>query len=169
MKITITSDSGEVKYGEFTTTHPLRSNQKAVLEFQHPISETFNYRIEPIVNQPTPTKPVDAQKGEDMSDNTWQPPAHVKPWIVCAAINWKDYIITGARHFDPIMLQHIKTFEKTYIMGLSCRQWGQGFIDQWGQFYNRKEAMQAVKASGQPFDAERNGGNGEDLYSEGLY
>lgn len=44
----------------------------------------------------------------------------------------------------------------------------QGFIDQFGDFYNREEAMDIIKLSGQWFDAARNGGNTE-LFSEGLY
>jgi hypothetical protein len=45
----------------------------------------------------------------------------------------------------------------------------QGFIDQWGQFYTRREAMRVVKESGQPFNLERNGSQDEKLFSEGLY
>jgi hypothetical protein len=47
--------------------------------------------------------------------------------------------------------------------------WEQGFIDQFGRFYNRKEAMKAVLENGQPFSLKRNGGSGEELFSEGLY
>lgn len=93
-----------------------------------------------------------------------------KPWIVCAAIRHYDIIIAGARHFDPIMhlqINYVNNSITTAIVKPS--QWEQGFIDQWGKFYNRQEAMQVVKESGQPFNAERNGGNGNDLYSEGLY
>ena len=93
----------------------------------------------------------------------WQPPKDVKAWMVCAANRNKKtgHILCGARHWDEIMRSQIKI-----VQGMD---WEQGFIDQWGRFYNRKDAMRAVLESGQPFDAERNGGNGEDLYSEGLY
>lgn len=92
----------------------------------------------------------------------WQPPKDVKPWMVCAANrNVQGAIILGVRHWDKIMLSN----PLVEIDG----EWEQGFIDQFGRFYNRKDAMKAVKASGQPFNAERNSGNGEDLYSEGLY
>jgi len=93
----------------------------------------------------------------------------IKPRIVCAAIKYENYIIAGARHFDGIMHKAIDILLGTGWTKPKVSDWQQGFIDQWGKFYNRKEAMQIVKASGQPFDAERNSGNGQDLYSEGLY
>jgi len=43
----------------------------------------------------------------------------------------------------------------------------EGFIDQFGDFLTREEAMQIVKENGQPFNKERNGCN-KDLYSEGI-
>lgn len=87
-----------------------------------------------------------------------------KPVIVCAANRNKDgHIICGARHWDKIM---VSQFKQDHIAGFL---WEQGFIDQFGKFYNRKDAMKVVKESCQPFNADRNGGNGEDLYSEGLY
>ena len=105
-----------------------------------------------------------------MGDN-WQPPVDVKPWMVCAACSWQGVgpigegrLVLGARHWDDNMR----------MTALRCGfpnllDWDQGFIDQWGRFYSREEAMAAVKASGQPFDIERNGGKDEKLYSEGLY
>ena len=97
----------------------------------------------------------------------WQPPKDIKPWIVCAANKCRDHVILGARHWDNIM--HQQQLAKQHADTGQHWIWEQGFIDQWGRFYNRKDAMKAVLASGQPFNAERNSGNGEDLYSEGLY
>lgn len=94
-------------------------------------------------------------------------PLTSKPWIVCAAIRRNFHIITGARHWDSIM--HNQADAYNAISDAPSKMWEQGFIDQWGKFYNRKEAMKIVKQSGQPFDEKRNSGNGEDLYSEGLY
>lgn len=90
-----------------------------------------------------------------------------RPWIVCAAIKSGHTIITGARHFDTIMQPHV-SIHKDYTDEI-CIKWEQGFIDQFGNFYNRKDALQIVKESGQPFNAERNSGSGNELYSEGLY
>lgn len=97
-----------------------------------------------------------------MSD--WQPPEDVKPWMVCAAVRYGGVTVAGPRHFDEFMhgtILAIDIFE--------CHEADQGFIDQWGRFYTREEAMEAVKASGQPFNLERNGGQDKELFSEGLY
>lgn len=94
----------------------------------------------------------------------WQPPKDIKPWIVCAACRHCSDIILGARHYDRLMHEQ----KNSYYLEPGER-WEQGFIDQFGRFYNRKDAMKAVKESGQPFNAERNSGNGDELYSEGLY
>lgn len=101
-----------------------------------------------------------------MSDKEWQPPKHIKPWMVCAANRHEEtnHTILGARHWDRLM-------RKAHGDSM-CRpptgEYVQGFIDQWGRFYTREEAMRAVKKSGQPFNAERNG-DGDELFSEGLY
>lgn len=100
----------------------------------------------------------------------WQPPKDIKPWIVCAANKNRanGYIVCGARHWDNVMQKQIAVFYDTTVKSRG-KDWEQGFIDQWGRFYNRKDAMKAVKESGQPFNAERNSGNGDILFSEGLY
>jgi len=100
-------------------------------------------------------------KETDMDD--WQPPADVKAWIVCAACRTDDFMLTGPRHFDEIMRNQIRA------MGIGLADWEQGFVDQWGRFYNRTEAMNIVMESGQPIDLERNGPDPTRLYSEGLY
>jgi hypothetical protein len=89
----------------------------------------------------------------------------VKPWIVCAAMKSGEITVCGARHFDGIMRGQVAIIK----MSFDVKRWEQGFIDQWGKFYNRKEAMQIVKDNGQPFSIERNGGKDDELYSEGLY
>jgi hypothetical protein len=91
----------------------------------------------------------------------WQPPKDIKPWMVCAACENQGAIITGARHWDKVM--HANPLIE--IEG----EWEQGFIDQWGRFYNRTDAMKAVMKNRQPFNLRRNGGSITELYSEGLY
>ena len=83
--------------------------------------------------------------------------------VVCAANRLSDgTIICGARHWDTTMRRVAKRInDKT----LDAEQ---GFINQWGVFLDRKEALAVAKASGQPLDMERNGCDDE-LYSEGLY
>jgi len=51
---------------------------------------------------------------------------------------------------------------------LKSSQFEQGFINQFGEFLTREEALDVVKESGQPFDIERNG-HAHKLFSEGLY
>jgi len=94
----------------------------------------------------------------------WQPPKDVKPWIVCAACRATADVVTSARHFDRLMHEQMN---KYYLR--KNERWEQGFIDQWGRFYNRKDALKVVKESGQPFNDKRNGGSDCMLYSEGLY
>ena len=97
--------------------------------------------------------------------NSWEPPADVKPWMVCAACRKDWRIVLGARHWDRTMNTHNTAFEEF----MDPAEFDQGFIDQWGRFYTREEAMAAVKANGQPFNIERNGGQDRELFSEGLY
>jgi hypothetical protein len=89
----------------------------------------------------------------------------IKPTIVCAANRHiiTRQVICGARHWDKIMRAQAE------VSGTKFVGWEQGFIDQSGRFYDRRDAMIAVKESGQPFDADRNSGPGDLLFSEGLY
>ena len=97
-------------------------------------------------------------------DNGIEKPQQI---IVCAAIRIGDwsYLLCGARHWDSVM------HKQADKMGLSRKliTEEQGFIDQFGEFLSRKEAMKIVKENGQPFNIERNGGSDDELYSEGLY
>ena len=88
--------------------------------------------------------------------------------VVCAAYRHKDLIITGARHSDKIMNSVLRLLPKE-VKPQNGSGWEQGFINQFGEFLNRQEALIVAKASGQPLNMERNGGNGKDLYSEGVY
>jgi len=91
--------------------------------------------------------------------------------VVCAACKYGDVLIAGARHYDKVMLSQLKAFSKEHEIRMMSRgEVVQGFIDQFGVFMDRKEAMQIAKAAGQPIDIERGcGGDSETLYSEGLY
>ena len=91
----------------------------------------------------------------------------VKRKIVCSANLYHGVLLLGVRHFDPIMHYSIKRLNTT----VESQQYEheQGFIDQYGVFCDRVEAMQIVKDSGQPFDIQRNGGSDTELYSEGIH
>ena len=86
--------------------------------------------------------------------------------VVCAAILVNDHLVCGPRHFDATMRVHLDLIDEPY----SSANVAQGFIDQFGVFMDRKEAMQVAKDAGQPIDIERGcGGDETTLYSEGLY
>ena len=93
-----------------------------------------------------------------------------KPKIVIAAIKWEDTIILGPRHWDMTMRrarESLKDSISKYMNPSSL--WEEGFIDQFGKFYNRVEAMEIVKENEQLFDYNRNGHQNDKLYSEGIY
>ncbi len=98
-------------------------------------------------------------------------PGKAAPRIVCAAVRGMDNrLVVGPRHMDQTMRNTIR--EMTEVT--SVRDWfdgaEQGFIDQFGDFYNRVDAWKVAEAAGQIFA--RCGGDTTDggtLYSENLY
>ena len=88
--------------------------------------------------------------------------------IVCAANIYGDLILTGARHWDKVMRKQAGSIPDFIDLR---KEFGevQGFINQFGEFRTRKEAMKIVIDNGQAFNKERNGGDIDELYSEGLY
>lgn len=94
--------------------------------------------------------------------------------VVCAAnrITFKDgrvVTLVGIRHWDPLMREQADWIGLKESGRSVIEKEEQGFLDQWRVFMDREEAMQVVLASGQPFDLERNGGSGLELYSEGVW
>ena len=85
--------------------------------------------------------------------------------VVCAALLVNEHLVCGPRHFDAVMRGHLELISEPY----SSANVVQGFIDQFGVFMDRYEAMRVAKDSGQSIDFERNGGDRTTLYSEGLY
>ena len=83
--------------------------------------------------------------------------------VVCAANKFDNVILCGSRHWDKIMRSQANA------LGIRGGREEQGFINQFGDFLTREEAMSIVKVNKQPFDIERNGGQDKELYSEGLY
>ena len=104
-----------------------------------------------------------------MSDY-WKDNNIVKPQqiVVCAACRYNTLILCGARHWDKVMNKQLDTIRRD-APDIHGYKFDQGFIDQFGQFLTRVEAMQVVKDNGQPFNKKRNGGSDIELYSEGLY
>ena len=90
----------------------------------------------------------------------------VKPQqvVVCAACVVGDVILCGARHWDKVMRTQAKALGIKYVADK------QGFIDQFGDFLTREEAMNIAIAAGQKVDIKEGcGGDKMNLYSEGLY
>jgi len=90
----------------------------------------------------------------------------VKRIVVCAANKYGDLIVCSARHYDRRMHNTMKYLDSHRI---PADQEVQGFIDQFGTFMDREEAMQIVLGNNQKFNKVRNGGDTKELFSEGLY
>lgn len=78
-----------------------------------------------------------------------------------------DFIIAlGARHFDPLMHENIDRIEK--IRGKS-QSMEQGFIDQYGEWWNRKQALMIAANSNQLNQYRAKHHSLSELYSEDLW
>lgn len=87
--------------------------------------------------------------------------------VVCAANKLHDgRILVGARHWDEHMVEQAKTLEEAGVL-VRAGQEIQGFIDQYGNFLTRQEALEIAKRQGQIF--RRCGGDKHELFSENLY
>lgn len=105
---------------------------------------------------------------------TEQPAVPVRV-VVCAANRYGELIVLGARHFDSVMHAQLKA------IGITGRQpWNdeienrygiaeQGFIDQWGVFMNRSEALIVATEAGQINVRRPKGFPLDKLFSEDLY
>lgn len=97
----------------------------------------------------------------ELSEN-WQPDPDIPAWIVCAANRHREsgVIFCGARHFDNLMRGQIKAANYPFT------GYDQGFIDQYGRFYDRKEAWEIAEKNGQIKHQVSTKGT---LYSENLW
>lgn len=92
------------------------------------------------------------------------------PYIVCAANIMPDgTMFIGARHWDELMSQQADNYLKAndkpdHFVAVA----EQGFIDQWGTFYDRGDAWLIAERNGQ-IRKTGPGFSGPDLYSENLY
>lgn len=98
-------------------------------------------------------------------DNNIEKPQQV---VVCAACRRGEIIIAGARHFDKVMLAQIKAIDGD-LFARAGAEFEEGFIDQFGDFLTRQEAMKIAIAAGQKVNLRGCGGDKNTLYSEGLY
>jgi hypothetical protein len=89
--------------------------------------------------------------------------------IVCAANRYGDYIVLGMRHHSPSMQSNIDLIGMDVLLEYAGEVGEeQGFVDQYGTFYDREQAMAQVLKTGQPIDYER-GCSSTQLFSEHLY
>lgn len=92
--------------------------------------------------------------------------------IICAAIKVGDIKFSGPRHYDSVMHSQMRALYGGNVK--DSKDWPksdeieQGFVDQFGNFYNREEARKHALDVGQ--EIRRTGGeNSIELFSEDLY
>jgi len=115
-------------------------------------------------------KREDDDKYINEDDTEYWDSGHPKPpkHIVTAANRFGEVIIVGARHWDKRMRQQAEMMGGIkHLRSLGKEE--QGFIDQFGNYHSREDAMKIVISNGQRFDKKRNGGGTSALFSEGLH
>lgn len=92
--------------------------------------------------------------------------------VVCAAIRAADgEVLLGIRHYSADMHRQIAARRDGEKFKHRMDE-DQGFVDQYGNFLGREEAIVVALAAGQQVDLSRCGPcleGGHRLYSEGLY
>lgn len=89
--------------------------------------------------------------------------------VVCAANRYNGCeVVLGARHFDTRMCEAIVTCEAAGG-AFNHDTEEQGFIDQWGVFMDREEALAVATAAGQINTRRPKGNPVSILFSEDLY
>lgn len=95
--------------------------------------------------------------------------------VVCAALRKEGHLIIGPRHFDALMRTQINSWASRFLLEEhreeARQEWAraeQGFIDQWGNFLTRAEALVIATRQGQMIRRGL-GGDDEKLFSENLY
>lgn len=100
--------------------------------------------------------------------DTWEPTT--RPWIVCAAIFFDGLVIAGARHHDMVMNKVIERLGGHKAVYEACKTRPiQGFIDQFGRFYTREEAMLVARENDQIIVTDEQMLSVSALHSEDLY
>ena len=87
--------------------------------------------------------------------------------IVCAACRYGLLILCGARHWDRVMSDQYLLAKQTGAYP-GTGQFEQGFIDQFGTFINREDALKIARNSGQ-LEGRKKHPPEHLLFSEDLY
>ena len=98
--------------------------------------------------------------------NDWNPPKECVPKIVCAAV-WfagTDFLVPMVRHYHPSSIEVVDLVRKE--VGDDVEE-VQGFLDQWGRFYDREQAFKLCTQTGQISSYTTRGR--DTLFSEYLY
>lgn len=99
-----------------------------------------------------------------------------KPRIVCAANKYlieyspdeiEELVIAGARHWDSVMRGVWESLDEYLVSCIDRNKEEEGFIDQFGNFYTRKEAYKIAKENNQL--VRELGFENDELFSEHLY
>lgn len=85
--------------------------------------------------------------------------------VVAAANRLGDHVVVSARHFDPLMHSQIAALGMT----AEFRKSTQGFIDQFGGFMDRFEALAVATRQGQINTRRTKTHPTDRLFSEDLY
>lgn len=90
--------------------------------------------------------------------------------VVCAANQYSCTLggvlhFIGVRHFCPLMRQNMQSWSDVLIRTTET----QGFVDQFGVFMDRKEALKVAKEAGQLNIARLKTWPDDELFSEDLY
>ena len=89
--------------------------------------------------------------------------------VVCAALLYDNgVLIVGPRHFDQTMHNMIRMLNDGGLDITAGNKPKQGFVDQFGNFLTRKEAMVVAKRQGQ-IKYSCDSGCSDELFSENLY
>lgn len=93
--------------------------------------------------------------------------------IVCAANRFElkvggFIVVPGARHYSPDMASVIDLIEDQLSTRFVAGE-EQGFIDQWGEYHNRQDALVIATHAGQINTVREKGAPYDTLFSEDLY
>lgn len=107
-------------------------------------------------------------------DPTWLEP--MKPYpgvtivIVAAAMRNKEgMVIVSPRHFDVTCHNTLNMLTPEYRKSFMGGREEQGFVDQWGNFYTREQALEIAKSNGQYNRYDSRCTHKTQLFSENLY
>lgn len=104
---------------------------------------------------------------------TWWDNRKLQRRIVCAANRFKlkdggELVIPGSRHYSPDMAAVLDQVEDKLVTDHAYDE-DQGFIDQWGEYHNREDALVIATHAGQINTVREKGAPYDKLFSEDLY